>query len=147
MAYKKILFRRDLAATWTSVNPVLSAGEIGLESDTGKIKLGDGTTAWTGLTYFYGSLQNASYVQSLVAGTGLTITGNSGSGTTPTINIGQSVATSASPTFAQVTVNNIPTSDNHVASKSYVDGIASSINWHESTNLATAAGQTELAQP
>ena len=139
MAYKKILFRRDLAATWTSVNPVLSAGEIGLESDTGKIKLGDGTTAWTGLTYFYGSLQNASYVQSLVAGTGLTITGNSGSGTTPTINIGQSVATSASPTFAQVTVNNIPTSDNHVASKSYVDGIASSINWHESTNLATAA--------
>ena len=139
MAYKKILFRRDLAATWTSVDPVLSAGEIGLESDTGKIKLGDGSTAWTALGYFYGSLESANYVESLVAGTGLTISGNSGSGSTPTLNIGQDVATSASPTFAQVTVNNIPTSDNHVASKSYVDGIASSINWHGATNLATAA--------
>lgn len=139
MAYKKILFRRDLAATWTSVNPVLSAGEIGLESDTGKIKLGDGTTAWTGLTYFYGSLQNTSYVQSLVAGTGLTITGNSGSGTTPSINIGQSVATSASPTFAQITVDNLPVNDKHVATKAYVDGIAASINWHNFAYLATAA--------
>lgn len=139
MAYKKILFRRDLAATWTSVDPVLSAGEIGLESDTDKIKLGDGTSSWTELDYFYGSLENTSYVQSLVAGTGLTITGNSGSGSTPTVAIGQSVATTASPTFAQVTVNNLPTTDNHVASKAYVDGIAASINWHEFAYLATAA--------
>jgi hypothetical protein len=139
MAYKKILFRRDLAATWTSVDPVLSAGEIGLESDTGKIKLGDGTSSWTELDYFYGSLDDTSYVQNLVAGTGLTITGNSGSGSTPTIAIGQSVATTASPTFAQITVNNLPTTDNHVASKAYVDGIAASINWHEFAFLATVA--------
>lgn len=139
MAYKKILFRRDLAATWTSVDPVLSAGEIGLESDTGKIKLGDGTSSWTELNYFYGSLENTSYVQNLIAGTGLTITGNSGVAATPTISIPQSVATSASPTFAQVTVNNLPVSDNHVASKAYVDGIAASINWHEFAYLATAA--------
>ena len=44
MAYKKILFRRDTAANWTSANPTLAAGEIGLESDTGKIKLGNGST-------------------------------------------------------------------------------------------------------
>jgi hypothetical protein len=139
MAYKKILFRRDLAATWTSVDPVLSAGEIGLESDTGKIKLGDGSTEWTELDYFYGSLENANYVESLVAGTGLTITGNSGSGSTPSINIGQSVATSASPTFAQITVDNLPINDKHVATKAYVDGIAASINWHNFAYLATAA--------
>jgi len=139
MAYKKILFRRDLAATWTSVDPVLSAGEIGLESDTDKIKLGDGTSSWTELDYFYGSLANIPYVQSLVAGTGLTITGNSGSGSTPTISIPQSVATTASPTFAQITVNNLPVNDKHVATKAYVDGIAASINWHEFATLATAA--------
>jgi hypothetical protein len=139
MAYKKILFRRDLAATWTSVNPILSAGEIGLESDTGKIKLGDGTTNWVTLTYFYGSLQGATYVQSLVAGTGLTISGNSGSGSTPTISLPQSVATSASPTFAQITVSNLPSTDNQVATKAYVDGIAASINWHDFAQLATAA--------
>ena len=139
MAYKKILFRRDLAATWLSVNPVLSAGEIGLESDTGKIKLGDGSTDWETLDYFYGSLEGADYVESLVQGTGVTITGNSGSGTTPTISIGQSVATSASPTFAQITLNNLPTNDSHAVTKAYVDGIAASINWHDFATLATAA--------
>lgn len=48
----KIRFRRDTAANWTSVNPVLDAGEIGIETDTLKAKLGDGTTAWNNLAYF-----------------------------------------------------------------------------------------------
>ena len=43
--------RRDTAANWTSANPTLLAGEIGIESDTNKIKLGDGSTAWTSLAY------------------------------------------------------------------------------------------------
>lgn len=142
MSYKKILFRRDTAANWTSENPVLSAGEIGLETNTNKIKLGDGSTVWSSLPYFYGSLDNTNldgladvtitnaqngdvlrwngtawvndpinlstdtvgdYVQSLVAGTGVTVTNNSGEATTPTVAIGQSVATNASVTFADVT--------------------------------------------
>jgi len=47
----QILLRRDTAATWTSENPVLGEGEIGYETDTGYIKIGDGTTAWTSLAY------------------------------------------------------------------------------------------------
>ena len=43
--------RRDTAANWTSANPTLLAGEIGIESDTNKIKIGDGSTAWTSLGY------------------------------------------------------------------------------------------------
>ena len=39
------------ADEWTAENPTLLAGEIGVESDTGKFKVGDGTTAWTGLDY------------------------------------------------------------------------------------------------
>lgn len=39
------------AAQFTSANPVLLAGEWGLETDTGKAKIGDGTTAWTSLDY------------------------------------------------------------------------------------------------
>jgi len=46
-----ILQRRDEAATWTSVDPVLMEGEAGHETDTGKWKLGDGITAWTALPY------------------------------------------------------------------------------------------------
>jgi hypothetical protein len=137
MAYKKILFRRDLAANWLIADPVLSAGEIGLESDTNKIKLGDGSTHWELLDYFYGALDVVNFVESLVQGTGVTITGNSGSGTTPTINIGQDVAVSASPAFAQVTLNNSPTADSHAVTKAYADGIAASINWHAFAKIAT----------
>jgi hypothetical protein len=49
----RIRLRRDTAANWTSVDPVLAAGEIGLEYDTGLIKVGDGVTAWTSLAYLY----------------------------------------------------------------------------------------------
>lgn len=43
--------RHDTAANWTSVDPTLAAGEIGFETDTGKFKVGDGSTVWTSLEY------------------------------------------------------------------------------------------------
>ena len=43
--------RRDTAANWTATNPVLALGEPGVETDTFKVKVGDGTTAWNGLDY------------------------------------------------------------------------------------------------
>lgn len=170
MSYKKILFRRDTAANWTSANPTLSAGEIGLETDTNKIKLGTGSTAWTSLPYFYGSLDNqnlndladvtitsatsgdflkwngsawvndpvnlstdtvGSYVESLVAGTGVTLSNNSGEGATPTVAIGQSVATSASVQFAQITTTGNVT----VGGDLTVSGTTTTINT-ETINLA-----------
>lgn len=142
----QIQLRRDTAANWQSVNPTLAQGEIGIETDTGKIKIGTGLAAWNSLSYFVGniagttldsigdvtitSVQNGDflryngsasvwindpvnlatdtigdYVQSLVAGTGVTLSNNSGEGATPTVAIGQDVATSASPTFAGITIN------------------------------------------
>ncbi len=53
-----IRLRRGTAAQWTSQNPTLKLGEPGLETDTGKIKYGDGTTAWTSLAYFLGNVAN-----------------------------------------------------------------------------------------
>ena len=47
----RIKLRRDTAASWISANPILSAGEPGLETDTRKIKYGDGATAWRDLAY------------------------------------------------------------------------------------------------
>lgn len=47
----KIIQRHDTAANWTSVNPVLAAGEIGVETDTSKFKFGNGTSTWSELTY------------------------------------------------------------------------------------------------
>ena len=47
----KIQVRRGTASAWTTANPTLSAGEMGFETDTLKIKIGDGTTAWVSLGY------------------------------------------------------------------------------------------------
>lgn len=43
--------RRGLVATWTALDDVLLDGEMGLETDTGEIKIGDGATGWNDLDY------------------------------------------------------------------------------------------------
>jgi len=140
----KIQLKRSTAAAWTAANPTLFSGEIGYETDTAKFKIGNGSTAWTSLSYANANLSAASldalsdvtitsaangdflrwngtawindavnlstdtvgsYVESLVAGTGVTVTNNSGEGAAPTIAIGQDVSASASPTFASLNLN------------------------------------------
>lgn len=57
------------------------------------------------------------YVESISAGTGVTVTGGTGEGSTPSVAIGQDVATTASPTFAGVTGGNVQvgiTGDNEI---------------------------------
>lgn len=66
-------------------------------SDTGVLTIGENTVT-------LGTDTTGNYVASLVAGTGVTLTNNSGESATPTIAIGQDVATSASPTFANMTL-------------------------------------------
>lgn len=47
-----IQLRRDTASNWTNANPTLASGELGMETDTTKLKLGNGSTAWTSLGYY-----------------------------------------------------------------------------------------------
>lgn len=82
-----IQWRRDTAANWTSNDPTLAAGEAGYETDTGFIKVGDGSTAWTSLGYTLSGLadpgadrivfwdDSAGAQAYLTAGTGLSISG------------------------------------------------------------------------
>jgi hypothetical protein len=84
----QIQIRRGTAAQWTSANPTLAAGEFGYETDTNKAKIGNGSSAWTALSYAISGA--AGTVTSITAGTGLsggTIT------TTGTIAIDSTVAT------------------------------------------------------
>jgi hypothetical protein len=48
----QIQLRRATAAQWTTANTVLAQGELALETDTLKIKIGDGSTAWSSLAYY-----------------------------------------------------------------------------------------------
>ena len=47
----RIQLKHGLAASWTEKNPVLLAGEIGIETDTLKMKVGNGTSNWSALGY------------------------------------------------------------------------------------------------
>lgn len=49
----KVKHRYDTASNWIANNPVLLAGELGIESDTNKMKIGDGTKNWSSLEYIF----------------------------------------------------------------------------------------------
>lgn len=74
----KLQIRRGTASNWTSSNPTLESGEIGFETDTGNVKIGDGTTAWTSLGYV-----SSTYPQVAVSGTDIDAAGYSVQGRYP----------------------------------------------------------------
>lgn len=79
-----IKLRRDTAADWSTVDPILADGELGIETDTNRIKIGDGATEWTGLTYgpvadtAVIKVKNASGTVAIPAGTLVQFAGASG---------------------------------------------------------------------
>lgn len=85
----KIIQRHDTSTNWTSVNPVLSLGEMGIETDTNKFKFGDGVTTWSELAYSSTEIDLSDYYDKettdalldtkqdvLTAGTNITIENN-----------------------------------------------------------------------
>jgi hypothetical protein len=68
-AQSTIKLRRDTSSNWTSTNPTLSAGEIGVETNTGKFKIGTGSTAWTSLPYIVESFPIDSLSDVVIDGT------------------------------------------------------------------------------
>ena len=58
MALVRILLRHDTADNWYNTNPRLAAGEAGVETDTGKIKIGNGVNFWRQLSYADGKLSD-----------------------------------------------------------------------------------------
>jgi hypothetical protein len=58
----RIQIRRGTSEEWVSANPILAEGEIALELDTNRIKIGTGTTSWNGLQYYSNPFVNYSAV-------------------------------------------------------------------------------------
>lgn len=76
MAFR-IQIRRDTSTNWTVNNPILLEGELGYETNTTYLKVGDGTTPWNDLPYWQGGL----------TGSGLTVKRNSTTIQSPTSNL------------------------------------------------------------
>ena len=94
----QIQVRRGTASQWTSTNPVLAAGELGFETDTNKLKIGNGSSAWNSLSYVATGATGT--VTSVVAGTGL-----SGGTITSTGTIAIDTATTVDVSTAQTLTN------------------------------------------
>ncbi len=58
-SFQNIYLRRGTAAAWTAADNVLGQGEPGFETDTGKLKIGDGLTTWTSLAYLGSTVYQA----------------------------------------------------------------------------------------
>jgi len=61
MAFR-IQIRRDISTKWSVNNPILLEGEIGYETNTQFLKIGDGTTPWNTLPYWSGGITGAGLV-------------------------------------------------------------------------------------
>lgn len=103
----KIQLRHDTAANWTSVNPILLEGEVGIETDTRKQKFGDGVTAWNSLSYDAGSTALQSITSSDVT-TALGYTPVNKAGDTMT---GRLITTAEYGTISPVTKGGLPSSN------------------------------------
>lgn len=102
--------RGDTAANWTAANPVLALREFCIETDTRKVKFGDGVTAWNALAYLTSaaggytlSTVSASYTETTTSGQKVVLVSASGQ----TITLPTAVGNTAALTFKLMVAGNL----------------------------------------
>lgn len=116
----QIQLRRGTASQWTSANPILAAGELGVETDTVKAKIGDGINTWNLLPYFGGDV-STNATQTL---------------TNKTINGSNNTITNISLTTG--VTGTLPVANGGTGITSFGSGVATWLGTPSSANLAAA---------
>lgn len=132
MSTVRIQVRRGTASQWTSVNPILAAGEMGVESDTNLFKFGNGSSIWTALAYANNSdvaiaeISQDAIDRALSMGAGLSKTYNDGANTI-TIAVDPNVIALKSYVDAQVSglANTVDTDYIPLSDRGVAGGVAS----------------------
>ena len=151
MSTVRIQVRRGLASEWTAANPVLAAGEMGVETNTNKFKFGNGTDTWTALSYAaadaaaIGEISQDAINEALSVGAGLTKTYNDGANTI-TITVDSDVI--ATKAFATSEAGTRATAA-QTAAEAYTDAAINGVNnsledYIPSADRGTAGGVASL---
>lgn len=162
----QIQFRRGTAAQWSSTNPVLSAGELGYETDTGNFKIGNGSSAWNSLLVLNGITADstATFTNKTISADNNTISGiaassfvvtNSsghidGSAAQKVIPTGTVVGTTDSQTLTSKTINGSDNTLSNIANSSLtnssvtVNGTAIALGASGTVTVPVSTGITGL---
>lgn len=147
----KIQVRRDTAANWTSAGTVLSSGEMGYETDTGYMKIGDGTTAWAALSYFTPgdvSDDNTTYTISVAqagADANVTLTGSDASNDTVTMVAGNNLTVTVAGDNVTMDVDNDLANYSNATSQFLTDITAQAIGSLSDVDVSAVANGNVLA--
>jgi len=127
-----IVSRNDTEANWTSVNPILALGEIGISTDVKKFKVGDGVSTWAQLTYYvtsngsgvsdYESLTSKPSINSVVLG------GNKTSANLGLASTAELTTTNGNVTTVTTKVGNIDTLLNEILGTTDVEQLLDDLN-------------------
>ena len=131
MSTVRIQVRRGTSSEWTSANPVLAAGEMGVETNTNLFKFGNGSSTWTALSYAnnsdvaIGEISQDAINTALTMGSGLTKTYNDGANTITIAVDSAVVATVAYVDSAVSGINNSLSGYLETADRGVLNGVAS----------------------
>ena len=130
----QIQMRRGTAAEWTAADPTLANGEWGLETDTGKFKIGTGSAAWEDNGFDYSSLPSTAITTTVIdavgdifIGTADNVAGRLAVGTNDYVltadssvsNVGLAWKVTGTPALITASANN---STNETTYPTFVDG-------------------------
>lgn len=103
--------RNDTATNWATVNPILAQGEIGIELDTRKFKVGDGINDWNNLPYF---VSGGGSVESVNGQTGVVVLDAEDVGALPDSTVIPTKTSDLTNDSNFATVSQIPTNNNQL---------------------------------
>ena len=143
-----IKIRRDTAANWTAANPVLALAEPGLETDTGRIKYGDGNFQWLNLPYARGSVsvvnRSVAFPQGVAGDTAGTIANDEGTLYFSTADYVTQEPTSYSFTSTETVLNSQDINGNMNFSFTIADNPSLAAALY---NISVANGSVQLSSP
>ena len=123
-----IQHKRGTEAEWTAADPTLAAGQVGVETDTGKFKIGNGSAAWSALGYFTPAAAAAVFSPALA----FTLDNPNPYGTSENDYFGYSVATSGD--YAIVGVSSEDDAGGTESGKAYIYNVTTGALLHTLDN-------------